>query len=395
MKNQTDTGIGKKGKPGFKLTKLGWIPEEWEVKEVRSCGVIVTGNTPSRKRLEFWGGNCYWATAQDFNGKYLNITSETLSAEGEKVAKTVPKGSVLVTCIASIGLNAIANCVLSFNQQINAIIPNKEEDGEFLYYVMEFIKPKLKKLAGVTAVPIINKSSFEKMLISCPSLYEQQKIARILSTWDKAIEKTEQLIQAKTQLKKGLMQQLLTGKRRFKEFEGEKWREVKLDNVAIINMGQSPNSAEYNLTGEGLPLIQGNADIKNRISSPNIWTRHITKTCNAGDILLTVRAPVGSVARSNQKACIGRGIASITATKISSDYLFYLLLSHETNWLRLEQGSTFTAVNRSDLKKMKIVIPTSQNEQLEIATVLNGIDNEVTKNVILLDNLKRQKKGLM
>ena len=117
-----------------------------------------------------------------------------------------------------------------------------------------------------------------------------------------------------------------------------------MGEVAEIIMGQSPDSSSYNDLAEGKPLIQGNADISNRRTSPRTWTTVSTKVCKLNDIILTVRAPVGAVAMSYHDACIGRGVCAIRTNKKSiSNYIYQLLLWFEpTRWVSLEQGSTFT-----------------------------------------------------
>lgn len=245
----------------------------------------------------------------------------------------------------------------------------------------------------------INQQDVKSLLFFLPSLAEQQKIANILSTWDKAISTTERLIDNSTQQKKALMQQLLTGKKRLldesgKRFEGE-WNEVKLSAVAQITMGSSPKSEAYNEVGDGLPLLQGNADIKNRKSVPRIYTSQITKECHVDDILLSVRAPVGTVAISNHHACIGRGIAAVKAKKnCSQDYLYQWLLSFETNWERYSQGSTFEAVNSNDIKSLNLSVP-NLKEQQKIATVLTNADKEIELLQQQLADLQQEKKALM
>lgn len=231
------------------------------------------------------------------------------------------------------------------------------------------------------------------------SVPEQQKIAKILSTWDKAISTTEHLIDNSTQQKKALMQQLLTGKKRLldesgKRFDGE-WEEVKLSEIAQITMGSSPKSDAYNEIGDGLPLLQGNADIKNRKSAPRIYTSQITKECHVDDILFSVRAPVGTVALSNHNACIERGIAAIKAKKNhSQDYLYQWLLSFELKWERYSQGSTFEAVNSDDIKSLNLSIP-NYKEQQKIATVLTNADKEIELLEQQLADLQQEKKALM
>ena len=128
--------------------------------------------------------------------------------------------------------------------------------------------------------------------------------------------------------------------------------------------------------GDGLPLIQGNADIKNRFSAPRIYTSEITRECKPDDILMTVRAPVGYVAKSRHNGCIGRGICSIRPSKIESEYLYQYLIGYEQSWKKLEQGSTFTAVNSDDVKGLLIAVP-PKTEQKKIASILSAVDNKL------------------
>jgi type I restriction enzyme S subunit len=244
-----------------------------------------------------------------------------------------------------------------------------------------------------SGIPHISSKDINNFKILIPSLPEQQKIASILSTWDKAVAKQEALITQKEHLKKGLMQELLTGKKRFAGFE-EEWKEVKLGKVAKIIMGQSPDSSSYNEESKGKYLIQGNADIKNRKSAPRIWTSKPTKVCEVGDILMTVRAPVGAIAKSIHNACIGRGICSIKF-KENNDFLYFKLLQFENSWKRLEQGSTFSAVGSNDIRTLKFLIPNSIKEQQKIADILSFADKEIENLKTQHATMKLQKQGLM
>ncbi len=187
---------------------------EWEEVTVSSFGKVVTGSTPPKNDSSNYDGNISWATAEDFKQKYVSNTKVKLTESGATKARVVPKGSVLVTCIASIGKNAIANEDLATNQQINSVVINKNNSNEFFYYLIEFNTHKLLAWAGTTAVPILNKTSFEKVKFIVPNLKEQQKIATVLTNADKEIELLEQQLADLQQEKKALMQQLLTGKKR-------------------------------------------------------------------------------------------------------------------------------------------------------------------------------------
>lgn len=189
---------------------------EWDLKTVAEFGRVVTGSTPPRNVVGHYGGGFSWATAEDFKKKYVANTKTKLTPSGVKTVRVVPKGSVLVTCIASIGKNAIAGENLATNQQINSVVINKENYNEFFYYVICFSNSKLLSWAGTTAVPILNKSSFEKIPLPAPKIDEQQRVAQVLKSADCELDLLRTKLTNLKQEKKALMQQLLTGKRRVK-----------------------------------------------------------------------------------------------------------------------------------------------------------------------------------
>lgn len=185
-------------------------------------------------------------------------------------------------------------------------------------------------------------------------------------------------------------------KLRFPEFkyEGE-WDNLSLSIVSDLIMGSSPSSTSYNENKIGLPLLQGNADIKNRLSAPRIYTTEITKECEVGDILLSVRAPVGTVAKSLHNACIGRGISALRTKKPNlQEYLYQWLFSYESSWEKISQGGTFDAVNSDDIRNLLVPIPTPK-EQQKIASCLSSLDDLIEAHNQKLDFLKDHKKGLM
>ena len=155
-------------------------------------------------------------------------------------------------------------------------------------------------------------------------------------------------------------------------FNGE-WSEMPLSELAAVTMGQSPPSQFYNQSREGLPLIQGKADIEGRQTNPQKWTTKVTRSCRTGDLLLTVRAPVGFVAIATTSGCLGRGVCALK-TFGDSALLFYALLQSQDGWKTLEHGSTFTAVNSKEVSNFKVRVPNDQSEQRAIAGVLSDVD---------------------
>ena len=179
-------------------------------------------------------------------------------------------------------------------------------------------------------------------------------------------------------------------KLRFKEFSDE-WEEKKLGEISEIIMGQSPDSKNYNEKNIGLPLIQGNADCKNRKVYPRLYTSEITKESIPNDIIMTVRAPVGAIAFSNIHSCIGRGVCAIRNT---NNFIYHYLIKLENSWEKISQGSTFTAVNSNDIKKLQLILPNIQ-EQEKIANFLSSVDKKISLTEEKLELFREYKKGVM
>ena len=253
----------------------------------------------------------------------------------------------------------------------------------------------VSKLRSKGGQPLVSQEPIYAQCFTFPPIFEQKSIVSIISTWDRAIETVEALIANARAQKKALMQSLLTGKLRLPDFTGE-WIETTLDKIAKVTMGSSPPSTSYNEMGEGLPLIQGNADVKSRVSAPRIHTSLITQRCLPDDILFSVRAPVGEIAISLHHACIGRGIAAIQArSKNDAAFLYYVLLFAEPGWATLSQGSTFQAVNSKDLKGFTFRAPTNETERQQIGHVVGEAQRAESVLRDQLAALRQEKSALM
>ncbi|MET3038578.1 restriction endonuclease subunit S, partial [Chryseobacterium sp. NRRL B-14859] len=209
------------------------------------------------------------------------------------------------------------------------------------------------------------------------------------------IQTQKKIIEDTCKMKLKLSHNLFTQNFRINRQYINKWKKKTLGDISTILMGQSPDSSAYNTDEKGLPLIQGNADIVQRFSQPRQFTSQITKACDIGDIILTVRAPVGYVAKSKHFACIGRGVCAIKSNERSDlEFIYQFLLYFENKWSSFEQGSTFTSVNSSDIKTIKINVPTIE-EQREIAQFLKTFDEKINIETELLAQYENQKKYLL
>ena len=380
------------------------VPEGWSKKTLEDIANVSSGGTPSRGKPEYWNGAIPWVTTAEIDFCEIFDTTEKITQDGlnNSSAKLFPIGTVLLAMygqgktrgkVAKLGIEATTN------QACAAIVFKHNFCVDYYYQYLRSQYDNIRNLSNSGSQENLSGSIVKSIQVPAPPLPEQQKIAQILSTWDNAIATCEQLLANSQQQKKALMQQLLTGKKRLLDEDGVRfgggWLTMSLSKLSEISMGSSPKSEAYNDLGNGLPLIQGNADIKQRRSCPRIFTSEITKNCLPNDILLSVRAPVGSVAISEHTACIGRGIASIRALKnCSQNYLYQWLLWFEPKWTAFSQGSTFESVNSDDIRNLKIYIPNLE-EQQKIATVLSTADREIELIQTQLEAHKHEKKALM
>lgn len=378
------------------------LPSGWKIKTLGEIATISSGGTPSRNNLEYWkDGSIPWIRTTEVQNCILNEddTQEFITEKGLKnsSAKIVPKGTLLLAMIGqgkTRGQVAYLNFEASTNQNCATITFDCDYESKFYFQYLLSQYENIRALSNSAGQSNLSGTLVKAIKVPVPPLSEQIKIAETLSTWDNAIQATESLIANSQQQKKALMQMLLSGEKRVGGFSGE-WGSVLLSDIAHITMGTSPRSSSYNSDGEGSPLIQGNADIKNRLSSPRIFTTEITKKCYIGDILLSVRAPVGSVAKSVHNACIGRGISALAVKNgNSSDFLYQWLLWFEPKWNSLSQGSTFDSINSDDIRALKLKIP-CHKEQQKIAKILTTADQEIETLQQKLECLKLEKQALM
>lgn len=228
----------------------------------------------------------------------------------------------------------------------------------------------------------ISDEDFMRMPIPQPPQKEQEKIAKILNCCDKVIELKQKLLEEISKEKSILMAKVFKSPQKM----------IKLSKLANVIMGQSPNSQNYNNVNLGMPLIQGNADCENRFTKPRLWTTEITKQCQIGDIIMSVRAPAGTVSISRHNACIGRGVCSIRV-KSYTDILYQYLIYIEPKWKKFVQGSTFEAINSSDINNLLVPI-IGEKEQEKISNVFNLIDKKIELLSQELEQHKQLKKSL-
>ena len=401
----------------FKMTELGSIPVDWEVKRIDQCGDVVTGSTPPRGVSELWGGSFNWISAKDFKGKFIVSSEEKVTEAGKRYCRTLPANSVLVTCIASIGLNAIAKRPCATNQQINAVIC-RDCDYEYFYYQCCFNESRLRQMAGQTAVPIIGKSQFEEFTIALPKeIKEQRRIARALSDVDELISALGKLIEKKRNIKTGSMQQLLTGKTRLPGFGAKHaefkqtelgpipvdWEVKRLGDVSTLYNGYAFKSSSYVENGKYTVITIANvqdgsfsSDTANGINYlPRDIQRH--QILKEGDILISMTGNVGRTCHVSRKNCLlNQRVGKFDSIKIDMSFLYIVV--QDKNFISAMvdkgQGGAQANISKHDIEEYLFPLPTLA-EQKAIAAVLSDMDAEIAALEADRAKYKRIKSGMM
>ena len=281
------------------------------------------------------------------------------------------------------------------NQRVAALLPQKSTESFFLSKAINRNGKYFSKRGAGTKVQNISKPNVENFQMFVPNFDEQSKIGTFFKQLDETLSLHQCQLDNYKQLKKSMVQKIFDQELRFKDADGNdypKWKRRTLGEISEIIMGQSPDSANFTSNEQDTVLIQGNADLNGGKITPRIYTTQITKTCEAGDIILTVRAPVGDLAIANTRACIGRGVCAIKG----DPYIYhYLEMIRDTEgWRKIIQGSTFESINSADVKDLPIVVPNSE-ERKKITIFLSALNKKVENHENIITLLKEQKKGLM
>ena len=395
-------------KPGYKQTEVGVIPEDWDqmaIEELIENGSIrghLDGNHGALypRSTEFTNFGVRYVTANDFENGVVNLDGcrclrferAALFRKGVSI-----DGDVLFAHNATVGpvalLRTTERFVILSTTATYFRCDNKKLHNLYLKYALQapyFVEQYTSIMSQSTRnqVPI---TAQRKLKLVVPGTSEQRAIAAALADADALIAALEGMIAKKRDLKQAAMQHLLTGKTRLPGFSGA-WEVKRLGEVAEIVMGQSPASANYNTAGQGLPLIQGNADIRDRKTIRRVFTKQVTKHGRAGDLLMSVRAPVGEVALATFDCCLGRGVCAI---RYPNWFLYHALIAKEPDWAKLSKGSTFDSVNSSEVRAFPLEWPSDPAEQTAIAEVLTDMDADLAALETRAAKARAVKQGMM
>lgn len=393
-------------------------PTGWREVKISDVADISAGGTPSTTVSDYWEhGNISWAKSGEINKRYIYKTENFITELGleESSAKIVPKNSVLIALAgqgSTRGKVAINKIPLATNQSIAFFVSNSKLDYRFLFLDLDRRYAELRSIsAGDGGRGGLNLSLLKSLKIKLPNISEQQRIVAVLETWDQAIEKLEKKIKFKKNIKKGLMQNLLTGKVRLAGFSDE-WKTIKLNDIGKTYTGLT--GKDKNDFGSGKPFITYmNIYSSSRINLDNcefvkINNGESQNKSKYGDIFFTTSSEtpheVGMAAvllNKNAKDlylnsfCFGFRLNDFKI--LSPEFSEFLFRGQEfrKQMTRIAQGASRYNLSKKYFLETKIKIPSDMKEQNAVADIIKISDKEIEALEKKLVFLKGQKKYLL
>lgn len=389
------------------------IPSGWNYDLLDKFAKRCSGHTPSKSYPEYWSGGIKWISLADshrLDKGYVYETDKEISQEGinNSSAEIHPAETVVLSRDAGIGKSGVMAEPMAVSQHfiawkcdnINKIY------SWFLYHWLQFYQKEFERQAVGSTIKTIGLPYFKKLKIALPPFAEQKKIAQILSTWDKAITITEKLLVNSEQLKKALTQQLLTGRKRFLEFNDD-WGVVKLSTLfkRVITKNTINNKNVLTISAQH-GLIKQEEFFKKTVASKVLDNYFLLKKGQfAYNKSYSYGYPMGAIKRLNR---YDYGVVTTLyicfdiadSQKVDSDYFEHFfesgLLNNGLSQIAHEGGRAHGLLNvkPNDFFGLKVPLPTLA-EQQKISALLSTADYEVRLLKQKLHCLKQEKKALM
>lgn len=367
----------------YKDTPIGKIPADWEVKKLGEICEIKTGDKDTQNKVD--------------NGLYPFFVR---SDKVERINSYSYDGEAILTSGDGVGVGKnfhYINGKFDFHQRVYSIRKFETTvNGKFIYYYFsEKFFERVKKLSAKNSVDSVRMEMIFDMKIPLPPLSEQKRIAEVLSTWDQAIQLTEQLIRQKEQRKKWLMQNLLTGKMRLKGFSGE-WKKIGAGEVfkSVTKKGYADEELLSATQDKGMiprTMLEG------RVTMPTTGTEGF-KLVEVGDFVISLRSFQGGLEYSYYRGLVSPAYTVLKPKKPISEEFYkqyfksYDFIGHlAIAVIGIRDGKQ---ISYDDFCTVKIPYPTIE-EQTAIAEVLQTADKEIELLKAKAEQLKEQKKGLM
>lgn len=399
--------------------------DAWEQRKLGELGTITTGSTPSTSIPDYYSDDgIVWVTPTDICENITFESARKLSDLGQQVGRVVPKNTILVTCIASIGKNTMLGNTGSFNQQINGLTPNENEcDPYFLLTESALWSAKMKSSAAAGTMQIVNRAEFSELKTWLPSLIEQQAISDFFRQLDNLITLHQRKYDKLVNIKKSMLEKMFpkngsdVPEIRFKGFT-DAWEQRKFDEVfdcTIPNNTLSRSELNYesgsvrNIHYGDILIKYGSiVDVRNDeipFATGKSSDDFKGALLQDGDIIIADTAEDETTGKAceignSQGLDIVSGLHTMVCrprNKMALGYLGYYLNSdaYHNQLLPLMQGIKVLSLSRTNVQKTMVCYPKRQSEQQLIADCFRNLDNLITLHQRKLEKLKNIKKSML
>lgn len=399
------------------MTSLGLLPDDWDVRSIKDCTDVVTGATPSTSVKEFWDGDIPWMSSGELNKKYIDEVDGRITQKGYDNCGThmVPSNCVLIGLAGqgkTRGTAAINHIPLCTNQSIGSILPKQEFDSLFLFHYLDSQYNQLRLLsAGDGGRGGLNKQLLLNILFPFPYISEQRKIGKVLTETDNLIIGLDRVIRKKKLIKRGTMQQLLSGNVRLKEYS-ESWIEKTIGDIgytysgitgkckADFGHGNSHYITFLNVLNN--PYI--NTDIlepvdidpisenQNEVRKGDLFFNTSSETPEDVGTCSTLLTDVENVYLNS--FCFGYRLEDEEMSGLFLSYYFRSAIGRK-EMIMLAQGATRYNLSKENFNKIVVTVPPTKKEQDRIAGILTAMDKEIAALEAERDKYKNIKQGMM
>jgi len=357
--------------------------EDLETYKLEDLGFLARGKSRHRPRNDqsLFGGKYPFIQTGEVKAAefYINSFEDTYNEKGLAQSKLWEPGTLLITIAANIAETAILDIKACFPDSILGFIPDEDKaDVRFIKYYIDTIKLKMQSISRGTTQDNLSLQKLRSIDFNVPSVSKQKRIADVLTAFDDLITNNTRRIEILEEMARriyrewflhfrypghedddpstGSGQRLVDSGTDFGEIP-EGWEVKKLEDLCELTLGQSPKSEFYNEKGEGLPFHQGVRDFGDRYPTTTTWCVKDKRIAEEGDILFSVRAPVGRINIANTKMIIGRGLHSIRSKFDNQVFIFHQLKDKFQEEDSMGSGTIYKSVTKKIMLNLKLIDP--------------------------------------
>lgn len=321
-------------------------------------GLIQTGSTPSTSEASYWGGEVPFVTPSELDQcEPVSQAQRTLSESGAQQSRLLPKGTVMVCCIGSLGKIGIAGRTVVTNQQINSVEFNTEKIWpKYGYYACKRLRPKLLSMAPATTISIVSKSKFGQLEIPVPPLHEQRRIAEILDHAVALNLKRSVALQQLELLKKAIYIEMFGNPLK----NASRWPVQMLKDLGKVVTGRTPSSSMDGMFGGSIPFVT-----PGDLGSDEAVKRTLTQegaaevvTVRAGATLVCCIGTVGKLDKLATRSAFNQQINAVEwSSTVDDDFGFHSLSFFKSHLASKAASTTVPILNKSAFEKLLIPVP--------------------------------------